>query len=84
MKIKLLDSPGGENDSIRRIDAINAVTELEGWYPASLWYVPPVTAKAVDPGEIDRIAEGVLSRYRNSITRKAFEEAVEEIKALFK
>ena len=82
MRIKLQDKTGGEDDCIRRIDAINAVMELEGWYPASLWHVPPVTAKAVDPGEIDRIAEGVLSRYRNSITRKAFEDAIAAIKAL--
>lgn len=74
---------GREDDQIYRGDAIRCVSDHEYIYPSSLWHLPPAQpAPRADPEAIDRIAEGVLSRYRNSITRKAFEEAVEAIKAL--
>lgn len=41
MTVKLMDNPGKADDGIRRETAINTVSEKEGWYPASLWYVPP-------------------------------------------
>ncbi len=44
MKVTMMDNPGKEDDLIRRGMAINTVTEKEGWYPASLWYVPPAEA----------------------------------------
>lgn len=44
-KVQLTDNPGKEDDLIRRIDAIATVTQKEGWYPASLWYVPAAKTK---------------------------------------
>lgn len=70
MKVTMMDNPGKADDVIRRETAINTVSEKEGWYPASLWYVPPAeTASeiwdAADPESANVIIENMIEHAMN-------------------
>jgi len=70
MKVTMMDNPGKADDVIRRETAINTVSEKEGWYPASLWYVPPVGPdeaiwREVDPESANTIIQNMIDHQIN-------------------